>query len=102
MRIEWRNQTDGQFVEDDDEVGDVETVRVPMYLMDDAAKFRPGYVQLSDEQIAKRRASRDRFIRDLNSAWRMDLRKRDDDDDDDPDDDDNNDNGARPERRRRK
>jgi hypothetical protein len=104
MKIKWASKHDGYLVPDDEVVEDGHTIHVPLMLCDSMAGRRPGYAQLTDEQVAQRRAPRDRYIRDLNSAWRMD-RKPPDDSDDDPDDDpddDNNDNGrggARPRRR---
>jgi hypothetical protein len=51
----------------DDEVEDGRSVRVPMMIMDG---YRPGYVQLTDVQIAKRREARDEMIKRGERAWR--------------------------------
>jgi hypothetical protein len=60
--------------DDDDETRDGESVRVPLLIMD-GARHAPGFVQLTDDYyIARRRAARDAYIRDLSSAW--DGRKR--------------------------
>ena len=104
MKIKWASKHDGYLVPDDEVVEDGDTVHVPLMLCDSMAGRRPGYAQLTDEQVVQRQAPRDRYIRGLNSAWRMDSRKPPDpdDDDEDDDDDDNNDNGrggARPRRR---
>ena len=57
--------------DDDDRVlGDGERVRVPMYLTDGLAGHRPGYVQLTDEQVADRHAARQEMIDRATSAWR--------------------------------
>jgi hypothetical protein len=85
------------FDDDDDEIADGQTLRVPALLMDSNAMLgrRPGYAALSDDQVAKRQSARDSYIADLNSAWRMDKRKPPPDDDENGDDDDeeNNDRG---------
>jgi hypothetical protein len=91
MKIKWTNQHDGHLVPDDEVVEDGDTVHVLLMLCDSMAGRRPGYAQPTDEQIVQRRAPRDRYIRDLSSAWRMDSRKSPDPDDD-PDEDDDNDN----------
>jgi hypothetical protein len=56
--------------DDDDEIPDGRSVRVPMVLMDSMAGHRPGYVQLTDEQVAMRREARDAMIRRAENAWR--------------------------------
>jgi hypothetical protein len=62
-----------RFVDDDetDEMArDGETVRTPMMIMDSACGHRPGFVQLTDELIAKRWEARDAMIRRAEQAWR--------------------------------
>jgi hypothetical protein len=74
-----------QFVDEDDEdtmdavVPPGGVVRVPMYLLDSVQRqiasqtfdgHRPGYAQLTDAQIATRRAARDAMIRRAENAWR--------------------------------
>jgi hypothetical protein len=56
----------------------------------DLSGHRPGYVQLTDEQIAMRRTARDAAIETARQAWKGDARRRkkpDNGDDDDDDDD---------------
>jgi hypothetical protein len=55
--------------DDDDEVKDGETIRVPIYLCD-ATQHRPRYGELSDEQRKVRQTTRDAYVRDLANAWR--------------------------------
>jgi hypothetical protein len=60
-------------IDDDDDAifpvaRDGETVRVRMALMDGFG-HQPGYVQVSDDYVAMRRAARDAYIRDLTSAF---------------------------------
>jgi hypothetical protein len=79
----------------DDEIDDGRTVRVPMLVMDG---HRPGYAQLTDQQVADRERARSDWIKQTTDAWRspqrdvVDARKRrppdDDVDDDDEDTDD--------------
>jgi hypothetical protein len=78
----------------DDVVRDGESLRTPMVLMDadGMAGHRPGYAALTDEQVAQRRAARQRMIDRATSAWRgpQDAKKRrppDEDADDDEADD---------------
>jgi hypothetical protein len=63
-----------RFDDDDDLIfpaaRDGESIRVPVYLMDSMAGFRPGFVRVSDAYVAVRRAARDAYIRDLTSAWK--------------------------------
>jgi hypothetical protein len=62
-------------------VPDGGTVKTRMLVMD---AHRPGYVELSDEQIAKRQDARQEMIDRATSAWRMDAkRKKPPPDDDD-------------------
>ena len=58
---------------------DGETIRCPVQLMDgmqraiadvDLSHHRPGYVQLTDEQIAMRRAARDGYVQRLRDSWK--------------------------------
>ena len=100
---------------DDPVVEDGGSVRVPMMLCDSLAGYRPGFVQLSDEQIKARWENRDEMIRKAQDSWRgpiarpietataredesarwKDLadgrRRKPPDDDEDDDDDDTND-----------
>jgi hypothetical protein len=108
MRLRKRDRD----IEDFEVIPDGSLVRVPLNLADsfrvknrqrfgelaaldadDRALLghRPGYTQLTDAMVAKRQATRADYIRDLNSAWRMDKRKPSDDDDDDDDDRPDND-----------
>jgi hypothetical protein len=74
VNIRWPNDAD-------DEALDGQTIRTPLTLMDSMAGFRPGYVQVSDDYVAIRRAARDAYIRDLTSAWKDGGRVRPDDED---------------------
>src|SRR6516162_8598002 len=108
---------DGKYI-NDFVVEDGDSVRVPVMICDSLAGYRPGFVQLSDEQIKARWESRDGMIRSAEKAWRSssspiarpietataredesarwkDLadgrRRKPPDDDEDDDDDDTND-----------
>jgi hypothetical protein len=61
-----------RFVDDetDSMARDGETVRTRMILMDSLAGYRPGYVQLTDDQIAKRREARREMVDRAIAAWR--------------------------------
>jgi hypothetical protein len=85
-----------RFDDDADEIGDGESVRVPLLLcdsvsrrfafgdaMDSAYGRRPGYARLSNEQVAERRRARDEMIERATSAWRNDARRKPPDYDDD-------------------
>jgi hypothetical protein len=72
-------------------VGDGESLRTPMVLMDadSMAGHQPGYALLTDEQVAQRRAARQGMIDRATNAWRGPLdakRKRPPDDEDDDED----------------
>src|SRR6516162_862890 len=65
-----KRSSDGRYL-DDYEVEDGDPpVRVPMMLCDSLAGYRPGFVQLSDEQIKARWEARDGMIRSAQEAWR--------------------------------
>jgi hypothetical protein len=65
-----KRSSDGRYL-DDYEVEDGDPpVRVPMMLCDSLAGYRPGFVQLSDEQIKARWEARDTMIRSAQKAWR--------------------------------
>jgi hypothetical protein len=108
MRLVWdSNGRDGRFVEDDYVARDGETIRTPMYLMDSKPRdrvqlvdtfqldgasldqFRPGYRTIGD--CAPHSSARDTYVRDLQSAWKMDARKRKPPEPDEPDNDDDQD-----------
>jgi hypothetical protein len=86
MKLKWLNKTDGQWIDEDEVVEDGGTVHVPLMLCDSMAGQRSGYALLTADQVAKRQEARDGYIRDLNSAWRMDAKRKP------PDDDTKNDN----------
>jgi hypothetical protein len=106
MRIKWLDakKTDGRWVGDDDEViPDGGRVHVPLMLCDsrrnltdtfavdgDLAQHRPGFRLIGDQATRDSvRSARDTYVRDLQSAWKMDGRKRKPDPDD-PDEDNEN------------
>jgi hypothetical protein len=116
MRIKWLDakKTDGRWVGDDEEViPDGGRVHVPLMLCDsrrnltdtfavdgDFAQHRPGFRLIGDQAVRDSvRSARDTYVRDLQSAWKMDRKRKPPDDDEDDDDDDNG-NGAADARRR--
>jgi hypothetical protein len=120
MRIKWLDaeKTDGRWVDDDEVIPDGGRVHVPLMLcdsrrnlvdtfkLDGAAldQFRPGFRTIADNVGAPnniRSAARDTYVRDLQSAWKMDRKRKPPDDDEDPDDDENG-NGAADGRRHEK
>jgi hypothetical protein len=99
----------------DDEIDrvarDGESISIPVLMCDSLAGYRrgyvspaqltghqPGFVALSDAQIAERRRARDAWVRNLSDAWRGDARRKkppDDDDENGGDDDDETNNEDR-------
>jgi hypothetical protein len=64
------------YVDDDfeGEVPDGASVRAPMMVMDGARGWQPGYAQLTDAQVARKRAARDGYVQKLETAWRTPSR----------------------------
>jgi hypothetical protein len=108
-RIVWDSATDGHWAPDS-VAKDGETVRTPMMLFDsnkprvnltdtyaldgvDLDQFRPGFRTIGDAATRDLgRNARDAYVRDLQSAWKMDARKRKPDPEpDEPDEDENGD-----------
>jgi hypothetical protein len=109
-RIKWDSATDGHWVPDD-VIEDGKSVRVPMFLMDgnhgtvsqetvapnrtqlrdtfrvdgaDLSLHRPGHRVIGDH--APHSSARDAYVRDLQSAWKMDRKRKPEPDEDDDDD----------------
>jgi hypothetical protein len=101
-----RRHRDGRWLADI--VADGEQISVPLHLCDtarrdlvlgfgalaaaDAASLhRPGFRRSADSaDLATRDAARSRWLADMNSAWRMDAKRRADPDEDDDEDDEAN------------